>query len=663
VAVLSYKFWQRHFNGNPDVVGKTMQLVHKNYTIVGVAAPRFTWNDAEVYLPLKVTQDQVPSYLTELRLKPGVSHAAAAAALTPLIHQFAKETPKHFPLDAFTFEVAGLNDDFIKQLGGTLALLFSAVALLLAIGCGNVSILLLARGTARQHELALRSAVGASRRRIVRQLLTEALLLSFTGAALGVLLAYKAIAAIVALLPPNDFPHEAAIRMNLPVLLFSVGVALFTGIVFGLWPAFRLSRPDVGQVMQSGSRRVAGRLGGRATNNTLIAGQVMLTLLMLAGAGAAIQGFLRTMHTPLGYDPHNVMSVGIPIHEGTYKTWGERAAYFDQLQKKVATVPGVTMTAISSNATPPSNGFPTHIEFLGKAAQDEQKVRVNVVSPSYFPVLRIPLAQGRIWDETENRNGAHLAVINQTMARRYFPSGDAIGHSLKVPELRDGPPYNLAAPDGAGWLQIVGIVADKLDDGLRKPIQPEVFIPFTMYMGMGTQILVRSEVSPLTLLHAVAAQVNSLDTDQQINGQVQDLEHWITTQPEIQQEHLVAWLFGLFAALGLVLAAVGLYSVVSYTVAQRTGEFGIRMALGAPRTHVLRIVFASTVVSVGSGMVAGLVLTLSLQRVLAHWAEGSSRDPLVVVAAALLLSLVAFVACVVPARRASRVDPALALRS
>jgi putative ABC transport system permease protein len=662
VAVLSYKFWQRHFSGDPDVLGKTLQLVRKNYTIVGVAAPRFTWNDADVYLPLKVTQDPVRSYEAELRLKPRVSHGAAAAALTPLIHEFAKETPDHFPKEAYTFSIIGLNDDFIKQLGGTLALLLSAVALLLAIGCGNVSILLLARGAARQHELALRSAVGATRWRIVRQLLTESLLLSFTGAALGVLLAYKTVAMIVALLPDYSFPHEAAIQVNLPVLLFSVGVGLFTGVVFGLWPALRLSRPDVGQVMQSGSRRVAGRLGGRATNNTLIAGQIALTLLMLAGAGASIQGFLRTMHTPLGYDPHNVMSVGIPVHDGTYKTWGERSAYFDQLQKKVANVPGVTMTAISSNATPPANGFPTRVEFLGKTAQDEQKVLVNLVSPTYFAVLRIPLAQGRIWDETETRNGAHLAVINQTLAHRYFPSGDAIGHSLKVPEIQDQPPYNLAAPDAAGWLQIVGVVADKLDDGLRKPIQPEVFVPYTISLRMYTQILVRSEVSPLTLLHSVGAQVNSVDADQQINGQVQDLEHWITSQPEIQQEHLVAWLFGLFAALGLALAAVGLYSVVSYTVAQRTGEFGIRMALGAPRAHVLRIVFKSTLLSVGCGMAAGLVLTLSLQRVLAHWAEGSSRDPLVVVLAAMLLSLVAFVACSVPARRASRVDPVTALR-
>jgi predicted permease len=662
VVVLGYKFWQRHFGSDPGVLGKTLQLVRKNYTIVGVAAPRFTWDDGDVYLPLKVTQDPVRAYYVGLRLKPGVTPAAAGAALTPLIHEFAKVTPNHFPKDAYTFRLVGLNEDFVKQIGGTLALLFSAVALLLAIGCGNVSILLLARGTARQHELALRSAVGAQRSRIVRQLLTETLVLSFTGAALGVLFAYKAVGMIVAMLPDFSFPHEAAIGVNLPVLLFSVGVALFTGIFFGLWPALRLSRPDVGQVMQSGSRRIAGRLGGRATNNMLIAGQIALTLLMLAGAGAAIQGFLRTMHTPLGYDPHNVMSVGIPVHDGTYKAWGERAAYFDQLQKKIATVPGVTMAAISSNATPPNNGFETHLEFLGKSAQDEQKARVNFVSPTYFPVLRIPLKQGRIWDETETRNGAHVAVINQMLARRYFPAGDAIGHSLKAPELQDQPPYILSARDGSGWLQIVGIVGDKLDDGLRKPIKPEIFVPFTISMGMYTQILVRSEVSPLSLVHAVGSQVNSVDRDQQINSHVLDLEQWITGQPEVQQEHLVAWLFGLFAALGLVLAAVGLYSVVSYTVAQRTSEFGIRMALGAPRTHVLRIVFESTVLSVSSGMAAGLVLTLSLQRVLAHWAEGSSRDPLVVIEAALLLALVAVLACLVPARRASRVDPVTALR-
>jgi hypothetical protein len=284
------------------------------------------------------------------------------------------------------------------------------------------------------------------------------------------------------------------------------------------------------------------------------------------------------------------------------------------------------------------------------------------VNPAYFPLLRIPIAQGRFWDEAENHNAAHVAVINQTMARLYFPNGDALGHSLRVPEMRDEPPFNVAATGPFGWLQIVGVIADKRDDGLRKPILPEAFVPYTLSMRMFTQILVRSDVPPLSLLHTVAAEVNSVDPDQQIYGEVQDLDHWITDLREWQREHLVAWLFGAFAVLALALAAVGLYSVVSYSVAQRTNEFGIRVALGAQRAHVLRVVFASTVMSVGSGLVAGVALTLALNQLLAQWAEGSSRDPMVLLAVTLLLCLVAAIACSGPARRALAVDPMTALR-
>jgi putative ABC transport system permease protein len=662
VAVLSYKFWQRHFNGDPAVVGQTLQLVRKNYTVVGVAAPRFTWDDGDVYLPLKVTQDPVRAYYVGLRLKPGVTHAMANSALTPLIAEFAKETPDHFPKTKYSFTVVGLNEDFIKQLGGTLALLFSAVALLLAIGCGNVSILLLARGTARQHEFAVRAAIGASRRRIIRQLLTEALMLSLTGTVIGVILAYRLVAVIVAMLPQYSFPHEAAIEINLPVLAFSVGVALLTGVFFGLWPALQLSHPEVNQVMQSSTRRIAGGVRGRATNNILIGGQIALTLLMLAGAAAAMEGFLKLIHTPLGYDPHNVMSVGIPVHENTYKTLAERSAYFEALRNKVATVSGVTMAAISTNATPPSNGADLSIQVLGKPQQDDQKVRVNLVSPGYFPILRIQLAHGRIWNETENHNAARLAVINQTMARLYFPNGDAIGHSFKVPDMKNQAPFFLTPMESPEYLQIIGVIADKRDDGMRNPILPEAFVPYTLGLRMYTQILVRSDVPPLSLLHAVAAQVNAVDPDQQIGSFALDLDHWISTQPEWQQEHLVAWLFGAFAVLALALAAVGLYSVVSYTVAQRTNEFGIRMALGAQRSHVLGIVFTSTVASVGGGILAGIVLTLALQKLLAQWAEGSSRDPLILIAVVVVLGAVATIACALPARRASKVDPMTALR-
>jgi predicted permease len=666
VVVLGYKFWQRHFNSDPGVLGKTIQMVRKNYTIVGVAASRFAWGDGDVYLPKKITQDTTLGYYVGIRLKPGVSHATADAALQPLITQFAKETPKHFPPGALKLHVVGLNEDFVKQLGGTLYLLFGAVALLLAIGCGNVSILQLARATARSHEFAVRAAVGASRRRIIRQLLTEALLLSLTGAALGLVLAYRLVAVIVANLPEFSFPHEAAIHINVPVLLFCMAVAVGTGIMFGLWPALQLSRPEVSRVMQSNSRKTTAGVSGRRLHNALIAGQISLTLLMLGGAGAAIEGFVRLMHTPLGYDPHNIMSVGIPIHDGTYKTWAERAPYFELLQAKAAEVPGVTMVAISSNATPPSNGFNTKFEIVGKPASEDQSLRFNMVSPEYFPALRIPLRQGRIWDLAENHRGAPLMVINQTLARKYFPSGDAVGHSLKLPEVTARPPYLLTAPGAdRGPFLIVGVVADKLDDGLSNPIVPEAFVPYTAAMGMYTQLLVRTEVPPLTLLHAIRVKVNSVDHDQQTSGDPRDLEHWITREPEWARGRLVAWLFGAFAALALALAAVGLYSVVSYTVVQRTNEFGIRMALGAPRGHVLRIVFRSTVLSVGSGIGAGLVLCFALSRVMAHWAQesqASSHDPLLLAASAVTLILVAGLACTLPARRAAETDPMTAIR-
>ena len=661
VVELSYKFWQRHYNSDPAAVGQTLQLVHKNYTVIGVAAPRFTWNDVDVYVPLKVTQNPQITYSPELRLKPGISHEAADAALLPIMQQFAKEAPKHFPKEAFKLHVVGLNEDFIHQLGGTLTLLFCAVALLLMIGCGNVSILLMARGTARQQEFAIRSAIGASRTRMILQLLTESLVLSLTGAALGVVLAYLSLEKIVAALPQNSFPHEAAIQINVPVLSFSVTVAILTGVLFGLWPALQISRPDVGRVMQSGSRKVAGSVQGRRVLGSLIAGQIALTLLILAGAGAALEGFLSLLNTKLGYDPHNIMSVGIPIHEDTYKTWAERAGYFEQLRARAATVPGVETAAISSNATPPSNGQSMKFEILGRPSSQDQEGRVNFVSPGYFSALRIPLAQGRVWDDAENGRGALLVVINQTMSKRFFAGVDPIGRSIKLP-IDEIPPYTFMAKGADGWLQIVGVIEDKRDDGLRKPVLPEVFVPYTLKMYMWTQILVRTKVPPLTLLHDIKTKVSQVDADQQTAGISQDLEQWIRNEPEWAQGNLITWLFGSFAVLALLLAAVGLYSVVSYSVMQRTNEFGIRMALGAQRGHVLNIVFMSMVLSVGGGVAAGLVGALALNRVVAEWAEGSSRDPLMLVGATLLLAAVAALACAIPARRAARVDPMTALR-
>jgi putative ABC transport system permease protein len=662
VIVLSHKFWQRHFNGDPSVVGKPIQLVHKTYTILGVLPPRFTWLDGDAYLPLNPATSPTITYGTFIKLKPGITRAAAAAELEPLFQQFAKQTPNHFPKQ-YKLEVRTISYYYMHELGGTLALLFGAVALLLAIGCGNVSILLLARGTARQHEFGVRSAVGASGFRIVRQLLTESLLLAIAGAGLGVVLAYQSLGWIVARLPEYSFPHEADFHVNVPVLLFSVGLAVLTGVFFGLFPALQLARPEISQSIQASTRKVAGTVRGKRFHNTLIAGQIALTLLLMTAAGAAIQGFVHMMRVPLGYDPHHVMSVGIPVHDNTYKSVTERVNFYEQLREKIGTLPDVLSTGISTNATPPESGWEQAFELSGKPSGEEQKARLEFVDPGYFSTLHMPLLQGRVWDKTEIAHSAPMVLVNATFVRRYYPNGEILGRSLKIPTLKDEPPYNLAAPGSDGPLQVVGVVADSLNDGLDKPVKPAIFLPYSLYMWMHTQILVESRVDPLSILHSVRRQIVSVNADQQANGQVNDLDMWIRREPEWARGRLISILFGAFAVLALVLAAVGLYSVVSYSVVQRTNEFGIRMALGAQKKDVLWNVLSSAGVSVGSGLLAGLALSFGLNRLISNWVQNSAaHDPLLILCASGVLLAAAAVACMVPSWRASSVDPMTALR-
>jgi predicted permease len=661
VAVLGHSFWQRHFNADRKVLGQTIQLDHKNYIIVGVVPPRFTWGDADVYLPLQQTSDPNRFVIASLRLKPGVSIEQANARLEPVIQQFAKETPTHFPPE-FHVAVQGLNDQFVERIGGTLYLLLGAVLMLLAIGCGNVSILLLARGTVRERELAVRAAVGASRKRLFQQLLSEALLLAFTGAALGILLAYQIVALIVRWLPEFSFPHEAAISINLPVLIFCVLTAVVTALLFGLSPALQFSRPEVGNMMQSSSRRTTTGMHGRRAHQVLITGQIAITVLLLVSAGAATRSFLRLMHAQLGYDPTNAMAVGLPIHNNTLKTWPERAAYFELIRQKIASTPGVAAAAISANATPPNSGWNNPFQIVGQETVEQHNARLNFIGDGYFDLLKIPVIQGRIWDQLELSRGPHVAVINQAMARRFWPDGDAIGKRLSFPNMQPSPPFFIGTMETNQPVEIIGIVADARNDGMREATKPGVYLPYNFAMGMFTQFLVKGHVPPKTLLNTIREHMRSVNPDQQSFRIVRSLDEWITTQPEYQQEHLVTSLFGGFAALALVMAAVGLYSVVSYTVAQRTNEIGIRVALGALRTHILQVVFAPAAVSVGAGLIFGALLSVLLDSVLLKWALVRSRDPLLLFGVSIALLLSAALACYVPARRATSVEPMEALR-
>lgn len=651
VAVLSCSFWQRHFNASRDVLGKTLELLRKSYTVVGVLPPRFSWTGADVYLPLQIPYDPHSVLGFSVTLKPGVSVPSANAEFQALFEQFAKENPARFPA-VFHIHAERLADRYGQSLPHTLYVLFGAVVLLLAIGCANTSILLLARGASRRHELSIRAAVGASRSRIVRQLLTESLALSLGGAFAGVLLAYAALPLIVRWLPADAFPREAAIAINVPVLVFSAGLALVTSILFGLSPALQLSRSNT-------NLHGAGRW---RTHTVLVAGQIALTLLLLTAAGGAAEGFLRLMHTSLGYDPHNTMHVGIPVHIGSRPTWEAQVAYFDRLRSSVAALPEVISVANSFDATPPFNGANQRVEIMGQAARGYNESRVNLVGPEYFSVLHIPLRQGRVWNRAETMRGAHLAAINETMARRYWPAGDAIGHAIRMPELKGEWPLHLAAPGSDQWFQIVGIAADVRNDGLLSPVKPAVYVPYTIWMGLEMNLLVRTYVAPLSVLHAVRAQIQSVDADQEVDQYVPSLEEMIALQTEWRRGRLMTILFGAFALLALVLAIAGLYSVVAYSVARRTNEFGIRMALGAQRSHVLWTVLLSTSAAVGAGMLAGLVLSAGLHSLLVKWTGSGSRDPLLLLGAALLLIFASLLAGVFPARRASAIDPMEALR-
>ncbi|HXT77422.1 MAG TPA: ABC transporter permease [Candidatus Eisenbacteria bacterium] len=659
VVVITYEFWQRYYRADPNVIGRTIQLVRKPYQVVGVMPPRFKWREAQIYLPLKLTPNPNIYEGASIKLRPGMTVAQANAELQPLFEQFARESPGRYP-DNFRVNLGSIIEVYARPLGTTLYLLLGAVGSLLLIGCGNVSILLLARGAERQHELAVRAAIGADRIRMIRQLLTESLGIAIVGAILGILLAWRSLPLIVAWMP-RAFPVEAVIKVNWPVLLFCVGLAVATTIIFGLSPAVQLSRPDVARLMQGSGRRVAGSSQAKRMHSVMVGAQVALTILLLTVASAAGKGFLRIVNASLGYEPRNVMSVPIPIHENTYGSWKDRSQYFEQIRTRIAAMPQVVEAGISTNATPPSNGWNQQFEISGSASTEKPEARLNFIDSGYFSVLHIPLLQGRLWEKPEVLRGATLALVNQSMARQFFPNGNVLGQQVRFPNLKDQPPYNPGVPDPGAWLQIIGVVADARDDGLRNPVKPAIFVPFTLRLNMFTQILVRTQVPPLSILHDIRAQLVQIDREQQVM-QVRDLQTWIENQQEYGEQRFVATLFAVFAFLALSLAAVGLYSVVSYGVATRTNEFGIRIALGARAADVFRMVLTSTSLNVAAGLVAGIAISFALDKLATKWVFESSRDPLILAGVTIVLVAAALLASFVPARRAASVDPMEALR-
>ena len=677
VVVLNYRFWQRDFGGDPHVIGRTLEIDHTLYTIIGVMPRSFAFNDTngvgDVYLPGSLMRGLANlsdlEYIPWIKLRPHVTLAAANAALEPTVRQFAKQHPERFP-NHWHLALQPIIVPYQQETGGTLTLLLAAVVLLLIVGCANCSILLLARGRARQHEFAIRSAIGATRLRIVRQLLIEAVVISSTGAVLGVAASYW-LAKLPLLLSPDSFPAEAVIRINAPLLVFSVALALLSGILCGLVPALRLSRHDSARVLPG---RQIGVVAAPAKHrwSVLIAAQVALTLLLMASAGTAIQTFLELMQTQLGYDPVNAMKLGITLHVHDPGEWSQiqsreaRTAYIEQIRERIASVPGVAIVDVGTDATPPYTGAKSSFNIDGTRDSEQQQARVMLVGQRYFAALRIPLLQGRIWNTDENTRGDFIAVVNRAFATRYLSSFDAVGRQLRIPGLTSQNHFAVTSAESTAWRQIIGVVGDARNDGLDRPVIPAIYVPYTAVMLPYAHFLVRTQGDPLTYLHSIRAAIASVASDQQIssggyNGTF-TLNQAIERDAQYSRQRLFSVLFGVFSAMALALALVGIFSVVAYSVAQRTTEFGVRLALGAPRAHVLWVAARIAFVSAAAGIVIGLAFDSFLGAILAHWMKSAfSADSLFATAALLVLS--ALLACLLPARHAIAVSPAEALRN
>jgi putative ABC transport system permease protein len=596
-----------------------------------------------------------------VRLASGVAPQAAEEQLQALFDGLAKESPTDFPKDGFRALLKNYLD--MTAASGTmessLRLPFGAVGFLLLIACANVANLQLARATSRPREIALRMAVGAGRRRVLRQLLTENTLLSLAGGLLGIALAKGITMGVVALMPDFYKPNEARITLNEYVMAFTAAVAVLTGILFGLAPALQCSRVDLVETLKEAAKGSgAGARGGR-TRSLLVVVEVALSVVLLVGAGLTVRGFVELQQTPLGFQPDRVLMVNLQLPPKRYTTWEQRVAFTQNLMERVAAIPGAQSTAIGNGGLP-FGGMRSRYSIDGQAGLDSQPMIVGLISGDYGRTLGIPLVRGRGFTAQDIVHAEHVALINQAAARLWPAGMDPVGRRLQVAAL-DKPQGMLPAPGlQSGDFTVVGVMANTRNDGLTSPPAPQAFLPYTVVAPTGRTLVVRAHGDPMLLLNAVRERVGQMDKEIPVNRPITMEE--IVGQ-EVKQPRFNMALFTFFGGLGLALAAIGIFGVLSYSVVRRTHEIGVRMALGADRSHVLGLIMAMGGKLVLTGLAVGLAGSLLLGRYLqSEVFSVPVTDPLTITAAVMLLAATAFVACLVPARRATRLEPMSALR-
>jgi putative ABC transport system permease protein len=658
VVVLSHKLWLRLFEGDPAAIGRSLRLNGRPHTIIGVMPPRFGWygNDG-FWLPLSPPRTDVPWINPIMRLAPGVSPAAAEEQLGAFNRRLAAAKPATFPKAGFTTRLRNYLDVTVAsgEMRSTLRLLFGGVAFLLLIACANVANLQLARGTARAREMALRMSIGAGRRRLLRQLLTESVLLSVAGGALGVLFAFGAIRLIVGLMPEFYVPNEARVTINTPVLMFSLVVSVITGIVFGLVPALDMSKPDVAEALKA-SRSTAAATHGAGTRNLLVIVEVALSVVLLVSAGLTVRTFQALLRIDAGYNADRVLMVSVPLPPVKYETLEQRNRFAQELLERVAGLPGVEAASFGLPFGGPRSSFSIH----GQPADESRRIELQLVGADHLSTFDIALRTGRMFDAAEVLRGDRVGVISEAAAKLWPAGVNPIGAQLRLGWLQTPPSQGRIDATRPPDLTIVGIVADTRNNGLRDQPFPAVLLPYSIIAPPRRTMTVRAAGDPMLLLNAVRAEVRAIDAEQPLGRALAVSE---LLGEEIIQPRFTMALFSAFAALGLALAAAGIYSVLSFHVTRRTQELGVRMALGAPRRHVLALLLTMGGRLVVVGLVVGIVASVASTRLLRSQLFGvEPTDPIAYAAVALMLGLVASVACYIPARRAAAVDPIVALR-
>lgn len=658
VVVLSYRLWFRLFGGDAAALGRTLRLNGRPYTIIGVMPPRFGWyGNTGFWLPLSPTRTDLPWVNPIVRLRAGVSPEVARQQLAALHARLAAERPATFPAKGFTTALRNYLDVTVAsgEMRTSLRLLLGAVAFLLLIASANVANLQLARGTARAREMAIRVSIGAGRRRLLRQLLTESVVLSLAGGVLGVLFAFFAIRTIVALMPEFYVPNEARVTINLPVLLFSLAISVATGIVFGLAPALQASKPDATDALKAGRSTSAGAQGGR-TRNALVVAEVALSVVLLVSASLTVRTFFVLQHVDSGMNADRVVLMGVPLPPTKYATLAQRNGFAEALLERVRALPGVEAATFGVPLGGPQSSF----AIVGSAPDPSQRLTTNFAGADHLKAFGIPLRAGRMFDAAEVRRGDRVAVINEAAVKLWQAGENPIGSRVRLGALERIPPRVVADTTRAPEVTIVGVVANTRNAGLRAEPTPAIMLPYTIMAPPQRLLAVRAAGDPNALLNPIRAQVRGMDAEQPLGRAITLAE---VLGEEIVQPRFTMALFSAFAVLGLALAAAGIYSVLSFHVTRRTHELGVRMALGATRGHVLGLLLTMGGRLVMVGVVIGVAASLAATRLLRSQLFGvEPADPLSYAAVALLLGTVALLACYFPARRAAAVDPIVALR-